>query len=168
MPELPEVETTRRGIRPYVEGRLVERVEIRNRALRWPVAVDFEAAFEGQTVSSVGRRAKYLLFNTNRRQRRLCTSACRAASTIVPAMARRRAFHDHVDFDAFDSEEDRQRYQRPATVRFIALGQRNPEAALVAERPWGPSRLADDFDGAITSGIAPVAASEKSRSSPSS
>jgi formamidopyrimidine-DNA glycosylase len=61
VPELPEVETTRRGIRGELNGARVLEVRLRERRLRWPVAADFEGAVTGQRVVDVGRRAKYLL-----------------------------------------------------------------------------------------------------------
>jgi formamidopyrimidine-DNA glycosylase len=61
MPELPEVETVRRGLQPAMEGARFARVEVRDRRLRWPIARDFEKRLEGQTVEGLGRRAKYLL-----------------------------------------------------------------------------------------------------------
>lgn len=61
MPELPEVETTLRGlVRPMV-GRQVARVVVRNPALRWPVPANLDALLAGQTVRQLSRRAKYLL-----------------------------------------------------------------------------------------------------------
>jgi formamidopyrimidine-DNA glycosylase len=60
MPELPEVETVRRGLAPAMEGARVDKVEVRHRGLRWPIAKDFETRVEGQTVDGLGRRAKYL------------------------------------------------------------------------------------------------------------
>ncbi|MEM6545379.1 MAG: DNA-formamidopyrimidine glycosylase family protein, partial [Pseudomonadota bacterium] len=65
MPELPEVETTRRGIQPYCEGRRVTGVVIRDRRLRWPVSDDLPALLAGQRVLRVERRAKYLLLHTD-------------------------------------------------------------------------------------------------------
>jgi formamidopyrimidine-DNA glycosylase len=61
MPELPEVETVRRGLAPAMEGARIAKVEVRHRGLRWPIAKDFEKRLAGQTVTSVGRRAKYLI-----------------------------------------------------------------------------------------------------------
>ncbi|GAC1302946.1 MAG: bifunctional DNA-formamidopyrimidine glycosylase/DNA-(apurinic or apyrimidinic site) lyase [Steroidobacteraceae bacterium] len=61
MPELPEVETTRRGIAPAVTGRRVTDFLIRDRRLRWPIQVDIEAAVTHRTIREVGRRAKYIL-----------------------------------------------------------------------------------------------------------
>src|SRR6266852_1426612 len=61
MPELPEVETVRRGLEPVMQGARFESVEARRRDLRWPLPVDFAARLEGTTVTGLGRRAKYLL-----------------------------------------------------------------------------------------------------------
>jgi formamidopyrimidine-DNA glycosylase len=65
MPELPEVETVRRGLAPAMEGARINKVEVRHRGLRWPIAKDFEKRLEGQTVTSVGRRAKYLIVDVS-------------------------------------------------------------------------------------------------------
>ncbi|WP_279633179.1 DNA-formamidopyrimidine glycosylase family protein, partial [Pseudomonas aeruginosa] len=56
MPELPEVETTRRGIAPYLEGQRVERVIVRERRLRWPIPEDLDVRLSGQRIVSVERR----------------------------------------------------------------------------------------------------------------
>jgi len=61
MPELPEVEVTRRGIEPHIVGRAVERVEIRTQQLRWPVPQDLQALLGHRVIERVGRRGKYLL-----------------------------------------------------------------------------------------------------------
>ena len=61
MPELPEVETVRRGLAPAMEGARIKKVEVRDRRLRWPIAKDFEKRVTGQKVEGLGRRAKYLL-----------------------------------------------------------------------------------------------------------
>src|SRR6266550_6863437 len=62
MPELPEVETTRRGIAPYVEGQNVTAVRLYDRRLRWPVPEDLAQRLVGRVVEKVERRSKYLLF----------------------------------------------------------------------------------------------------------
>jgi len=61
MPELPEVETVRRGLAPAMEGARFTRVEARRRDLRWPLPRDFAQRLQGQKVEGLGRRAKYLL-----------------------------------------------------------------------------------------------------------
>jgi formamidopyrimidine-DNA glycosylase len=66
MPELPEVETTRRGIAPHVTGQRVTDVVVRNKHLRWPIPKHLRDELVGQTIDSVERRAKYLLLKTPR------------------------------------------------------------------------------------------------------
>ncbi len=61
MPELPEVETVRRGLQPVMEGSTIVRAEARRKDLRFPFQRDFVARLEGQVVTGLGRRAKYLL-----------------------------------------------------------------------------------------------------------
>jgi len=61
MPELPEVETVRRGLQPVMEGFLIAKAEARRKDLRFPFQKDFVARLEGQTVTGLGRRAKYLM-----------------------------------------------------------------------------------------------------------
>jgi formamidopyrimidine-DNA glycosylase len=61
MPELPEVETVRRGLQPVMEGAKIVQVEARRKDLRFPFQKDFSARLDGQTVTGLGRRAKYLL-----------------------------------------------------------------------------------------------------------
>ncbi len=64
MPELPEVEVTRQGIAPHLEGNLVEALIVRNASLRWPVP-ELAQRIVGQTIRAVRRRAKYLLIDTD-------------------------------------------------------------------------------------------------------
>lgn len=61
MPELPEVETMRRGLEPAMEGARFTKVDVHRGDLRWPLAKDFARRLEGRTVTGLGRRAKYLL-----------------------------------------------------------------------------------------------------------
>ena len=61
MPELPEVETVRRGLQPVMEGSKILKAETRRKDLRFPFQRDFIARLEGQTVTGLGRRAKYLM-----------------------------------------------------------------------------------------------------------
>jgi formamidopyrimidine-DNA glycosylase len=61
MPELPEVETVRRGLQPAMEGAKIVKAEVRRKDLRFPFQKDFVTRLEGQTVTGLGRRAKYLM-----------------------------------------------------------------------------------------------------------
>jgi formamidopyrimidine-DNA glycosylase len=61
MPELPEIETIRRSLDPFIVGRRIERVRVRRRDLRSPLPLDFEATLSGRRITRTSRRAKYLL-----------------------------------------------------------------------------------------------------------
>ncbi|MFG1472798.1 DNA-formamidopyrimidine glycosylase family protein, partial [Xanthobacter albus] len=61
MPELPEVETVRRGLLPVLQGAVIESAEARRPDLRWPLPENFAARLAGRKVEALGRRAKYLL-----------------------------------------------------------------------------------------------------------
>lgn len=61
MPELPEVETTRRGVAPWLEGRFIERLMVREFRLRWPIPEDLSQRAEGLKIGNLQRRAKYLV-----------------------------------------------------------------------------------------------------------
>ena len=66
MPELPEVETTCRGLAPHLTGRLISRVVIRNGSLRWPIPAAIEQKLPGQRIHGISRRGKYLLLQCDR------------------------------------------------------------------------------------------------------
>ena len=95
MPELPEVETTRRGLLPHVVGRRIRSVVVRNPNLRWPVPRDLARRLEGEEVVDVRRRGKYLLFDC-RRGHLLVHLGMSGRLTLVPEDLPARA-HDHVD-----------------------------------------------------------------------
>lgn len=65
MPELPEVETTRRGIAPHIENNIIDKIIVRNRNLRWPIPSGLEKKLAQQKITTVSRRGKYLLINTD-------------------------------------------------------------------------------------------------------
>jgi len=95
MPELPEVETTRRGVSPHVIGRRVVTVNVREHRLRWPVPADLAQRMTGETVTAVDRRAKYLLFRTGRGSMMLHLGM--SGSLRVLNAASEPGPHDHVD-----------------------------------------------------------------------
>ena len=63
MPELPEVETTLRGIKPYMEDQIITKVTVRNHILRWPIPATIAETLANQYIHQITRRAKYLLFH---------------------------------------------------------------------------------------------------------
>lgn len=64
MPELPEVETTRRGICPHIKGQHITDLVVRNKQLRWPIPASLKNKLKNQKLEDVKRRGKYLLFIT--------------------------------------------------------------------------------------------------------
>jgi formamidopyrimidine-DNA glycosylase len=95
MPELPEVETTRRGIAPRLVGYRVDHVIVRDRRLRWPVTEGLEQRLAGATIDSVERRAKYLLLRTERGTAIAHLGMSGSMRFATPDAAPGK--HDHVD-----------------------------------------------------------------------
>ena len=62
MPELPEVETTRRGLEPLVKNRKVTSVHLYKKKLRWEIPLHIKSTLKNQVIKKISRRAKYLLF----------------------------------------------------------------------------------------------------------
>lgn len=141
MPELPEVETSRRGISPYVVGERIEDVVIRERRLRWPVGPEVDRHLPGQTVTSIGRRAKYLLINTTDGTAIVHLGMSGSVSIVdidTPA-----AVHDHFDI-TLDSGKAL-RYRDPR--RFGSLHWTDDLTGHWLLRNLGPEPLSDEFSG---------------------
>jgi formamidopyrimidine-DNA glycosylase len=95
MPELPEVETTRRGSEPHLVGATIDSLVLRTAKLRWPLDPAMAAAIAGQTIQAVQRRAKYLLIRLDSTTLLLhlgMSGALRLVPFGTPA-----GKHDHVD-----------------------------------------------------------------------
>jgi formamidopyrimidine-DNA glycosylase len=100
MPELPEVETTRRGVAPHVEGHKVTALRVYDHRLRWPVPSDLAERIVGRRVDRVERRSKYLLFRLDAMT--LIVHLGMTGSLRVYEHAPPKRPHDHVDIE-FDS-----------------------------------------------------------------
>jgi formamidopyrimidine-DNA glycosylase len=96
MPELPEVETTVRGIAPYIEGQTLKRVIIRQPQLRWPVPMKLNDYLVGMSIKSVTRRAKYLLFTTDTGT--IILHLGMSGSLRILPEDKVEGKHDHLDF----------------------------------------------------------------------
>lgn len=98
MPELPEVETIRRGLEPHVLGRRVTRVVVRDRRLRWPVPPDLESRLAGRRIDAAARRAKYLVLTVDNGDRLLMHLGMSGRIWVLdprePLLK-----HDHLDFE---------------------------------------------------------------------
>ncbi len=141
MPELPEVETTRRGIAPRVTGQRVTRVVVRNPHLRWPVTRRLASELTGQVIRRVNRRAKYLLMETDAGTAILhlgMSGSLKLVAARKPAQK-----HDHVDI-VFGKTALRLTDPR----RFGSLHwTRRPAGQHRLIATLGPEPLGDDFSG---------------------
>ena len=100
MPELPEVETTLRGIEPYIDGARLLKIEVRNDKLRWPVPTAALRTLHGQKVSFIRRRAKYILIGFD--QSELILHLGMSGSLRVLQEFCEPQKHDHIDL-CFDN-----------------------------------------------------------------
>src|SRR5271154_5659320 len=142
MPELPEVETTRRGISPALLNRRIVQVIVRERRLRWPIPASLEAALRNQTVRSVGRRAKYLTigFDTGALILHLGMSgSLRILKAGVPARA-----HDHWDI-VLDSGR-LLRFHDPRRFGSLHWTLEDPASHPLLKQ-LAPEPLSSEFDG---------------------
>lgn len=95
MPELPEVETTRRGVAPHLVGRRVAKLHVYDSRLRWPVPADLADRLVGRAIDGVDRRSKYLLFRLG--SDTLLVHLGMTGSLRVYRKAPPRQLHDHID-----------------------------------------------------------------------
>ncbi|TBR13280.1 MAG: bifunctional DNA-formamidopyrimidine glycosylase/DNA-(apurinic or apyrimidinic site) lyase [Lysobacter sp.] len=142
MPELPEVETTRRGLAPHVEGQRVAAVILRRPDLRWPIPAEISTRLPGRRIRSVTRRAKYLLLDTDEGAA-LLHLGMSGALRVLPAATPIRA-HDHVDIELDSGRvlrfNDPRRF---GCLLWQPAGETHPLLAGL-----GPEPLSDAFDGA--------------------
>lgn len=141
MPELPEVETSRRGIAPWMIDQRVECVTVRDRRLRWPVPDGLEVRLAGQTIRSLRRRAKYLLFDTDSGSAIMHLGMSGSLRIIEPDEPPGR--HDHVDISLANGKALRFRDPR----RFGSLLWADDPAQHPLLSGLGPEPLGGEFDG---------------------
>ncbi len=141
MPELPEVETTRRGLAPHLEGKRIAAVVVRDRRLRWPIPRDLSRKVIGCTVRSIGRRGKYLLIDCGKGWMILhlgMSGSLRVLPSGTPA-----GKHDHFDL-VLDSGM-MARLTDPRRFGAVLWQPRDADAhPLLAH--LGPEPLEPDFD----------------------
>lgn len=141
MPELPEVETTRRGLAPHLEGRRVEGVLLRRPDLRWPVPPEVAALLPGQQIQAVRRRAKYLLLDTQAGSALLHLGMSGSLRVLPGDVAP--AAHDHVDVALAGGRV--LRFNDPR--RFGCLLWQPPGTTHALLRHLGPEPLDATFNG---------------------
>jgi len=141
MPELPEVETTRRGIAPHVRDRRVEAVRLRVPALRWPIPHEIAAELPGQRLGEVTRRAKYMLIGAESGSLLLHLGMSGMLRVLPEDLAAEK--HDHVDL-VLDSGR-MLRLTDPRRFGALLWQPAGTVHPLLGE--LGPEPLSDDFDG---------------------
>ncbi|MBN33583.1 MAG: DNA-formamidopyrimidine glycosylase [Rhodospirillaceae bacterium] len=103
MPELPEVETVRRGLEPVLKGQVLTHVEQRRPDLRIPFPTGFVGLVEGRRVTQLRRKAKYLLFDLDDGQVLICHLGMSGRMTVLPCGSNQPPErHDHVVFTTED------------------------------------------------------------------
>jgi formamidopyrimidine-DNA glycosylase len=147
MPELPEVETTRRGIAPYLVGQTVTGAAVRQAQLRWPVP-DLRSLLTGQRLQALDRRGKYLLFRFAHGT--LLVHLGMSGSLRVLGVGSAPRPHDHVDL-LFARHCLRLHDPRRFGAMLWATGDPSTHPRL---RDLGPEPLSSRFDGAYLHGIA--------------
>jgi formamidopyrimidine-DNA glycosylase len=153
VPELPEVETTRRGLTPLLTGKRVGKVEVLDSRLRWPVPKDLSTLLKGRTLRTIDRRAKYLLFRFSHGTLIGHLGMSGSMRVCPPSTALRK--HDHVRIGFGRGLEFR--YHDPRRFGFL-LWTTQPAELHPRLIQLGPEPLGPDFDG---SHLASVAAGRK-------
>ena len=155
MPELPEVETVRRGLAPAMEGARLLKVEVRDRRLRWPLAKDFEKRLTGKTVEGLGRRAKYLLADLSSGDVLMMhlgmSGSFRVGKDAKPGVyyheRSKSTAHDHVVFHMSNGAtvtfNDPRRF---GSMKLVPRAKLDSEPLL---RGLGPEPLGNEFDAAM-------------------
>ena len=155
MPELPEVETVRRGLAPAMEGARLLKVEVRDRRLRWPLAKDFEKRLTGETVEGLGRRAKYLLADLSSGDVLIMhlgmSGSFRVGKDTKPGVyyheRSKSTAHDHVVFHMSNGANvtfnDPRRF---GSMKLVPRAKLDSEPLL---RGLGPEPLGNEFDAAM-------------------
>lgn len=158
MPELPEVETVRRGLVPIMEGATFVKVEARRADLRWPLPTDFVARLEGQTVIGLGRRAKYILADLSSGDVLVMHLGMSGSFHVLAAGSEnmpgdfhhprsRLSAHDHVVFHMSNGGvatfNDPRRF---GSMKIVPRAEMESEPLL---RSLGPEPLGNEFDAAM-------------------
>jgi formamidopyrimidine-DNA glycosylase len=161
MPELPEVETVRRGLQPAMEGSKITRLDLRRKDLRFPFQPDFAGRLQGRVITSLGRRAKYLLADLDSGDVLLMhlgmSGSFRVVSdenNVMPGAfhhprSDERA-HDHVVFHM--SSGPSVIYNDPRRFGFMKIFARSEIENEPFLKDIGPEPLGNAFDAAMLAG----------------
>jgi formamidopyrimidine-DNA glycosylase len=151
MPELPEVEVTRRGVAPHIEGRTVAGVVLRRDGLRWPFPAGLEQLLTGRRVQLTGRRGKYLLLKFEHGTLIIHLGMSGHLRVLPPDIPAQK--HDHFDLIVDDAEAGLQVLRMTDPRRFGAVLWHGNEEGMLEEhlllRGLGVEPLEPAFTGAL-------------------
>ncbi|MEE9326422.1 MAG: bifunctional DNA-formamidopyrimidine glycosylase/DNA-(apurinic or apyrimidinic site) lyase [Cocleimonas sp.] len=140
MPELPEVETTRKGIQPYIKNQKVVEVVVRQVKLRWPIPKEIQDMV-GQTIDSVERRGKYILLKVPKGTTLIHLGMSGSLRILEAGTPHEK--HDHVDI-VFENNK-LIRLRDPRRFGAVLWTTQNPHKHKLI-RSLGPEPLSDDFN----------------------
>jgi len=145
LPELPEVETVRRGLQPAMQGRVIKDVIVRRRDLRRPIALDFEERVRGLRVEKLMRRSKYILLYLQDGPCIILHLGMSGRIRIEDGNPPEPDKHDHVEFIT----DSRQciRFGDPRRFGFVDLIEPEALEAHPSLAKLGPEPLSDTFSG---------------------
>jgi len=158
MPELPEVETVRRGLQPVMEGARFEKVKAHRGDLRWPLPKDFVRRLERKTVAGLGRRGKYLLVDLSSGDVLLMHLGMSGSFRVLHGKKARTpgrfhhqrgetGKHDHVVFEmSFGARVSFNAPRRFGFMKIVPRAKLDQEPSL---RSLGPEPLGNEFDAAM-------------------
>lgn len=148
MPELPEVETTRRGIEPHLKNRMINDIIIRQPNLRWPIPDHIASTYPGQKIIAVNRRGKYLLIHTTNKQTVnsvLMFHLGMSGSLRILEESVSPGKHDHVDI-LLDNNKLLRFHDPRRFGSLLECPAEQPLSHHLLER-LGPEPLSDEFSG---------------------
>ncbi|MCX7321563.1 MAG: bifunctional DNA-formamidopyrimidine glycosylase/DNA-(apurinic or apyrimidinic site) lyase [Hyphomicrobiales bacterium] len=166
MPELPEVETVRRGLQPAMEGARIDRLELRRGDLRFPFQPDFTERLQGRVITSLGRRAKYLLADLDSGDVLLMHLGMSGSFRVVSDAGTTEAVqpsvfhhprsdaraHDHVVFHMSSGPRGQGVaviYNDPRRFGFMRIFARREAEQEPFIKDIGPEPLGNEFDAAL-------------------
>lgn len=143
MPELPEVETTRRGLLKGIKGQRIDEVELRRRTLRFPLPDDLEERLAGRTIQDIRRRAKYLLFDLDNGESILAHLGMSGSFRVIPAVGYIPKKHDHVVWHMANAMLCV--FHDPRRFGLMDVIPKGEEGAHILLASLGPEPLSEDF-----------------------
>lgn len=147
MPELPEVETVRKGLDRYLKGQTITDVTMRRADLRFPFPVDFVTQLTGKTILNIDRRAKYLLIRLSKQKTLLSHLGMSGSFFFADSDSHEPSKHDHVLFKL--SNGSTMVYNDPRRFGIMDILQTGTESTHKLLHHLGPEPLSDDWNAMV-------------------